>query len=200
MYGVGLNPMEISLGPLAPEHLSEFIVGLVLAIIVAVGVQKIAVPKFEQMYNRRAEEIEGGINRAQVIKQEAEETKRHYQEQLASSREQAAALRDQARAQAEQIVVEARKTAEAEADRIRRAGELQLANEREQAFSELRSDVGNLAVRLSERVIGETLADPGAAGRTVDRFLTELDAQPSRMVPDYVPDSVVGSDKQGPQQ
>lgn len=192
MYGVGLNPMEISLGPLAPEHLSEFIVGLVLAIIVAVGVQKIAVPKFEQMYNQRAEEIEGGINRAQVIKQEAEETKRHYQEQLASSREEAAALRDQARAQAEQIVAEARKTAEAEADRIRRAGELQLQSERDQAYSELRSDVGNLAIQLAQRVIGESLSDSAAASRTVDRFLAELDAQPSRIVPDYVPDSMTG--------
>mgnify|MGYP001767659686 CR=1 FL=1 len=83
MIGVGLIPMEFSLGPLAPEHLEEFIVGLVLAIIVAVGVQKIAVPKFEQMFNERANAIEGGINRAQVIQQEAEETKRHYQEQLA---------------------------------------------------------------------------------------------------------------------
>ena len=104
MIGVGLIPMEFSLGPLAPEHLEEFIVGLVLAIIVAVGVQKIAVPKFEQMFNERANAIEGGINRAQVIQQEAEETKRHYQEQLAQSREEAAALREQARAQGQQII------------------------------------------------------------------------------------------------
>ena len=47
MFGAGLVPLEISLGPLAPEHLEEFIVGLVLAILVAVGVQKLAVPRFE---------------------------------------------------------------------------------------------------------------------------------------------------------
>ncbi|WP_341728604.1 F0F1 ATP synthase subunit B [Brooklawnia sp.] len=192
-------PMEFSLGPLAPEHLSEFVVGLVLAIIVAVGVQKIAVPRFEKMYEERAEAIEGGINRAQVIKQEAEETKRHYQEQLASSREEAAGLREQARAQAAQIIEAARKEAEAEAARIRRSAELQISNERAQAYNELRSDIGSLAVQLSERVIGESLADSQAASRTVDRFLAELDAQPSRVVPDFVPDALAGPSGAGTQ-
>ena len=50
MQGVGLIPMESPLGPLAPAHLEEFIVGLVLAVIVAVVVQKVVVPRFEQMY------------------------------------------------------------------------------------------------------------------------------------------------------
>ncbi len=197
MFGVGLIPMELSLGPLAPEHLSEFVVGLVLAIIVAVGVQKIAVPKFEKMYNERAEEIEGGINRAQVIKQEAEETKRRYQEQLASSREEAAVLRDQAREQAEKIIEDARRRAEEEAARIRHAAELQLANERTQAYEELRSDIGRLAIELSERVLGETLADSQTASRTVSRFLAELDTQPSRVAPDYVPDGLAGASGAG---
>ena len=199
MIGVGLIPMEFSLGPLAPEHLEEFIVGAVLAIIVAVGVQKIAVPKFEQMFNERANAIEGGINRAQVIQQEAEETKRHYQEQLAQSREEAAALREQARAQGQQIIADARKEAEAEAERIRRSAELHLRNERDQAYNALRSDIGRLAVQLSERVVGESLSDSQAVGRTVDRFLAELDAQPSRVVPDYVPDSLAGPEGAGTQ-
>ena len=199
MIGVGLIPMEFSLGPLAPEHLEEFIVGLVLAIIVAVGVQKIAVPKFEQMFNERANAIEGGINRAQVIQQEAEETKRHYQEQLAQSREEAAALREQARAQGQQIIADARKEAEAEAERIRRSAELHLRNERDQAYNALRSDIGRLAVQLSERVVGESLSDSQAVGRTVDQFLAELDAQPSRVVPDYVPDSLAGPEGAGTQ-
>ena len=46
------------------------------------------------------------VNRAQVIQQEAEETKRHYQEQLAQSREEAAALREHERGHA--LLVRAR--------------------------------------------------------------------------------------------
>ena len=151
------------------------------------------------MYQERADAIEGGINRAQVIQQEAEETKRHYQQQLASSREEAAGLREQARAQAEQIIADARREAEAEASRIRHAAELQLRGERDQVYEELRSQIGSLAVQLSERVIGEALADPQATERTVDRFLAELAAQPSRVVPDYVPDAVAGTEGAGQQ-
>ena len=110
-----------------------------------------------------------------------------------------AALREQARAQGQQIIADARKEAEAEAERIRRSAELHLRNERDQAYNALRSDIGRLAVQLSERVVGESLSDSQAVGRTVDRFLAELDAQPSRVVPDYVPDSLAGPEGAGTQ-
>ena len=87
----------------------------------------------------------------------------------------------------------------AEAERIRRSAELHLRNERDQAYNALRSDIGRLAVQLSERVVGESLSDSQAVGRTVDRFLAELDAQPSRVVPDYVPDSLAGPEGAGTQ-
>ena len=118
--------MESPLGPLAPAHLSEFVVGLVLAILVAVVVQMFVVPRFEAMYGDRAAEIEGGINRAQVIRAEAEKTKRQYQEQLARSREESARLREEARAQGAVIVEEARLQAQQEAARIIEAGRQQL--------------------------------------------------------------------------
>ena len=37
------------------------------------------------------------------------------------------------------------------------------------------------------------------AGQRLDRFLAELDAQPSRVVPDYVPDSLAGPEGAGTQ-
>lgn len=193
MNGVGLVPMESMLGPLAPEHLSEFIVGLVLALLVAFGVQKFVVPKFEKMYTDRAAEIEGGINRAQVIQAEAEQTKRQYQDQLAQSREQAARLREEARAQGAALVTEARAQAQAEYARIVEAGRQQLQIERDQAHHDLRAEIGVLATNLAERIIGESLTDRDRTQRTVDRFLAELDAQPSRTVPDFVPEHLAGS-------
>ncbi len=188
--------MESPLGPLAPEHLSEFIVGLVLAAVVALVVQKVVVPRFEQMYSDRAAEIEGGINRAQLIRAEAEEVKRQYQEQLALAREDSAKLREEARIQGATILEEARREAHLEAERIRVTAGQQILAEREQALQELRADVGVLASRLAERIIGEALTDTTRTQRTVDRFLAELDTQPSRLVPDYLPDTV-GSASEG---
>ncbi|WP_424225954.1 F0F1 ATP synthase subunit B [Brooklawnia sp.] len=187
--------MESPLGPLAPAHLSEFVVGLVLAILVAVVVQMFVVPRFEAMYGDRAAEIEGGINRAQVIRAEAEKTKRQYQEQLARSREESARLREEARAQGAVIVEEARLQAQQEAARIIEAGRQQLDVEYGQAHQELRREVGALAAQLAERIIGESLTDSALTQRTVDRFLAELAQQPSRQLPDYVPDDLASREQ-----
>ena len=51
-------------------------------------------------------------------------------------------------------------------------------------------EVGVLAAQLAERIVGESLADTALTQRTVDRFLSELDQQPSRQAPDYVPDNL----------
>ena len=190
MLGVGLIPMETPLGPLAPAHMSEFFVGLALAAVVAIIVQKFVVPRFEQMYTERAAEIEGGINLAQNIRAEAEQTKRAYQQQLADSREEAAKLRDEARAQGAAIIAQAKEQAQAEAERIREQASQQMQVERDQTMAELRAEVATLATQLAERIIGETLTDSATTQRTVDRFLAELDAQPSRTVPDYVPEGM----------
>jgi F-type H+-transporting ATPase subunit b len=194
MNGVGLIPLEMP-NPLLPAHWSEFIVGLVLAIVVAVVVQKVAVPRFEQLYEDRAAEIQGGINRAQQVQAEAEQTRRQYADQLASSRDDAAKLREQARAQAAQIVADARAQAQTETERMLEAGRTQLQVDRDQAYSDLRAEIGTLATQLAERIIGETLDDKQRTQRTVDRFLAELEEQPTRQVPSFVPEEWAGSEQ-----
>nr|WP_167169130.1 F0F1 ATP synthase subunit B [Brooklawnia cerclae] len=185
-------PLEGMLGPLAPEHWQEFAVGLVLAVIVAAGVQKLVVPRFEAMYAERSAQIEGGINRAEVAQAEAQQVKKQYQEQLAASRQEAAELREQARAQGTQILAEARAQAQQESERIIERARQQIQVERDQAFDDLRGEVGGLAMTLAERIVGESLRDSALAQRSVDRFLDELEHQPARTAPDYVPDDLTG--------
>ena len=195
MQGVGLIPMESPLGPLAPAHLEEFIVGLVLAVIVAVVVQKVVVPRFEQMYQDRAAEIEGGINRAQQVQAEAERTRREYEARLVASHEEAAKMREQARGQAAEILAAAREHAQSEAARIVAAGRHQLEVDRDQAYAELQAEIGTLATQLAERIVGEALTDTERTQRTVDRFLAELEQQPSRRAPDFVPEQLAGTEQ-----
>ena len=44
---------------------------------------------------------------------------------------------------------------------------------------ELRAEIGQLAVDLAGRIVGESLADEARQRGTVDRFLTDLDAAPT---------------------
>ena len=187
---VGLIPMESFLGPLVPNHLSEFIVGLVLAVLLAVGVQKIVVPKFEKMYEDRAAQIEGGINRAQAVQAEADAAKQKYLAQLASSEDEAAKIRQEAREQASQILAEAKERASQEAARQVESTRAQLESERAQAFQDLKADIGTLATSLAERIVAESLSDNDRASRTIDRFLAELESEPSRQAPNYLPDGL----------
>jgi F-type H+-transporting ATPase subunit b len=106
---------------------------------------------------------------------EAKAALEQYRAQLAEARTEAAQIRDAARAEGQQILEEMRSQAQAESARIIARGEEQLTAQRQQVVSQLRAEIGTLAVELASRVVGESLADDARRSGTVDRFLAELD-------------------------
>ncbi|WP_407703333.1 F0F1 ATP synthase subunit B [Tessaracoccus antarcticus] len=167
---------EINLGPLAPEHLSEVIVGIVLMLLVFLVMWKAIVPAFEKMYDERSSRIEGGLQRAAAAEAKAAAALAEYKDQLASAREEAARIREDAKNAGAQIVAEARDKASTESARILESGHAQLEAERSQLLTQLRSEVGGLATTLAGKIVGESLTDDERANRTVDRFLAELES------------------------
>ena len=160
--------------PLIPP-LGEIIIGLIAFAIVFVIFAKLVAPRFEQVFRARREAIEGGIERAETMQAEAKAALEQYRAQLAEARTEAAQIRDQARAEGQQILEELRTQAHEESARIVARGEEQLASSRQQVVTELRGQIGTLAVDLAGRVVGESLADDARRSGTVDRFLAELD-------------------------
>lgn len=167
---------EVDLGPLAPEHLSELIVGIVLMLLIFVMMWKVIVPAFEKMYEERSSKIEGGMQRAAAAEAKAEAALANYQDQLASARDEAARIREDAKNAGAQIMAEAREKATKESSRILESGRSQLEAERGQLLVQLRSEVGGLATTLAGKIVGESLDDDERANRTVDRFLAELES------------------------
>ena len=160
--------------PLIPPW-GEIIIGLIAFGILLFVMMKFVAPRFEQVFQARREAIEGGIERAEAMQAEAKEALEKYRAQLAEARSEAAQIRDQARAEGQQIIEELRAQAQAESARIVARGEEQLATARQQIVTELRGQIGALAVDLAGRVVGESLADDARRRGTVDRFLAELD-------------------------
>ena len=70
-------------------------------------------------------------------------------------------------------------TKQAEAKRIVEHGKAQIEAERQQAITSLRAEVGTLATGLAGRIVGESLDDDARQSRVVERFLTDLERQPS---------------------
>ncbi|MCW2498730.1 MAG: synthase subunit [Frankiales bacterium] len=160
--------------PLKP-HTAEIIVGLVAFVLLFLFLRAKVFPVFEKAYADRAAAIEGGIKRAEEAQAEANAALEQYKAQLAEARAEAARIRDEAREQGKQIVDELTAEARETAARIMARGEEQLAAERQQVVTQLRGEIGRLAVELAERVVGESLADEDRQRRVVDRFLAELE-------------------------
>ncbi|GAE74781.1 ATP synthase B chain [Cutibacterium acnes JCM 18918] len=58
----------MDLGPLAPEHPIEIIVGVILVLLLTWLIAKAVVPRFEKLYEERTETIQGGIERAERLR------------------------------------------------------------------------------------------------------------------------------------
>ncbi|HEU4346206.1 MAG TPA: F0F1 ATP synthase subunit B [Actinoplanes sp.] len=165
--------------PLIPPW-QEIVIGLIAFTLLCVVLMKFVFPQMEKMFAARVEAIEGGIKRAEEAQAEANQLLEQYRAQLAEARTEAARIRDEARADAEGIRQDILAKAREESDRIIQAGRDQLAAQRESIVRELRAEVGNLAVDLASRIVGESLADEARSRGTVDRFIRELDATGGR--------------------
>ena len=163
-----------SANPLLPP-VGEIVVGIIAFGILYFVLAKFVFPQMEKTFRARREAIEGGIERAEAMQAEAKAALEQYRAQLAEARTEAAQIRDAARAEGQQILEQLRAQAQEESARIVARGEEQLAANRQQVVNQLRGQIGQLAVDLASRVVGESLAEDARRSGTVDRFLTELD-------------------------
>jgi F-type H+-transporting ATPase subunit b len=159
--------------------LEEVVVGAVAFALLAYVLMKFVFPRMEQTFQARVEAIEGGIKRAEEAQAEAGKLLEQYRQQLAEARAEAARIRDEARADAAGSRDEILARAAEDRDRIIAAGKEQLVQERESLVRQLRGEMGALAIELAGRIVGESLADEARRRGTVDRFLTDLEAQPA---------------------
>ncbi len=162
--------------PLLPKT-GELVIGTIAFVLLYVVLSKFVFPLFEKAYAERTAAIEGGIAKAEQAQAEAAAALEQYTAQLAEARSEAARIRDEAREQGKQIVDQLTSEAREAADRITASSEARLEADRQQVVVQLRSEIGRLAVELSEKVVGESLADEERARRVVDRFLAELEQQ-----------------------
>jgi F-type H+-transporting ATPase subunit b len=161
--------------PLIPS-VTELIMGLIGFVVIFGALYKVLLPRLQKTLAERTDAIEGGIQRAEEGQAEAEQLLQQYRAQLDEARHEAARLREDAREQGAQIIAEMREQAQAEAARLLESAHAQINSDRQQALAALRAQVGELAVDLAGRIVGESLADEARASRVVDRFLDELDS------------------------
>jgi F-type H+-transporting ATPase subunit b len=162
--------------PLIPS-LTELITGLIAFFIVFGLLAKLLLPRIQTTLAERTDAIEGGLKRAEDAQTEAAKLLDQYRTQLSEARHEASRLREEAKQQGAQIIAEMREQGQAEYARLTAAAQAQIENEKQQALTSLRAEIGALSVELASRVVGESLENEARQRRTVDRFLEQLEEQ-----------------------
>ena len=172
----------VTLTPIASASRSFLItpnVGLMVWTIVVFAIslfilRRAVFPRIGEALDTRAKSIEGDIDSAHELRQEADKILAEYRERL-----------KEARAQSEEIIQRARQTAEAHEHEARDAGREILAEaakraERDieaatqRAIGDLRREVADLTVMATEKVTRKALNDDDQR-RLVQEALNELD-------------------------
>jgi F-type H+-transporting ATPase subunit b len=154
-----------------------FVVELAAFGIVLGVLWRYVIPPLQQAMIARQEMARKLVSDRQEANQLLEKAQSAYQTAMADARHEAARLRAQAEEQRREIVEGASTEAEARAADIISRGQARLVAERRQAIRQLKADLGNVAVELAEKILGEALADDQRQQRLIDRFLSHIEEE-----------------------
>ena len=134
---------------------------------------KFVFPSLGKMLDERGAKIQGQMEQAETERQQAEQLRRQYEEQLADSRSQGNALVEEARAQAERVRADILARAEEEAQQVRQRARADVEAERGRIVQDLRGQVATLSVELAGKIVQREL-NPEQHRQLVDQYINEL--------------------------
>ncbi|GAB7183395.1 F0F1 ATP synthase subunit B [Kitasatospora sp. Ki12] len=161
--------MNLELGPLKPEP-APLALGLALFFLILWTLGRHLLPRIERVQAERREATEGRAEHAEALRAEAEAVRDTHLRELAEARHQAARIREDCTERGAAAIAAARAEGLRERDELLTTGRARIAADRAAAAERLRQDVGELAVTLAGRVIGEPVHEVAARRRTVERF------------------------------
>src|SRR5947209_9844892 len=169
--------------PKAAEKTNNFLIPngtfffeLIVFVLILVFLARKIIPRISGMIEKRQETIRQQFEDAQKARDEAEASRKEYQEALAETRKEITRLREEASAERGQILEQARAEATAYREEQVKVLEDRLATERQQILMSLRSEVGELAFSLSEKIVHSSLRDDERQRQLVDDFISGIGA------------------------
>ncbi|MEV4616107.1 F0F1 ATP synthase subunit B [Kitasatospora sp. NPDC049258] len=158
------------MGPLKPDP-AELLIGLLVFFVTFALLGKVLLPRVERILAERRDATEGRQERAEQLRAEAEDTLAALRHEISTAQHEAARIRQEATEQGLALMAEIRAEGQRERAELVAAARAAIALDRELAEIELHAQVGDLAIELAGRVVGESLADLAEQRRTVERFL-----------------------------
>lgn len=153
--------------------MAEFIPALIAFLIIWVVLAKFAWPQILSMMDERGKRIQESLDEAETTKKKAIASRKEYDELVTDARRKSA-----------DIVLEARKDAEAERARIIEAAHKEAEDiiakahanaedERNAIYAAAASSIADLSVSVASKIVGETLDQDGEQRRIIERYVKE---------------------------
>jgi F-type H+-transporting ATPase subunit b len=149
------------------------IVELVTFLIMLAILARYVYPEIVKVAEARQRQIAEQLKEAEESRAAAEQRLKEAEEKLNDARKTAQGVIDAAAKSAEQLRQEMRQKAEEESKRTIEAARKEIEAERDQAVRSVRSEVANLVVAATEKVIGETLDDQKHR-QLIDKAIVEV--------------------------
>lgn len=165
------NPQEQLLN-LSLIESTLFWTGLSFFVLLLV-IWKYVVPVMGGLLQERRNRIEGDIEKAHALREEAKKALGEYEKQLKNSRKEAQEVVANAKSEAEKLIQT--KTAELERDLAKRSenARVQIEQAKAKAMREVRQEVTELAIAAAEKIVSQEV-DSKKAGKITDDLLKEL--------------------------
>jgi F-type H+-transporting ATPase subunit b len=154
-------------------HAAELIVGAVAFAIIFFFMWKWVFPRVNALLEERRAKIQGEMEKAETTRVEADKMLADYREQLANARDEANRIIEESRRTADQLRVDLQAKAEQESQQVVARAQEEIRAERDRVFQELRSQVGEIAVELAGKVVGQSL-DKAAHERLIDEYIDQV--------------------------
>ncbi|MFF0086744.1 hypothetical protein ACFYR1_44775 [Streptomyces canus] len=166
------------MGPLTP-HLMDLAIGLICFLPTFAIFAKVLLPRIEKALKAREDAIDGTVERARAVHEEARRIHAEYQAELSAARHEAARIRQTAAEEGAALLASVRAEGQKQRDALVAAARAQLEADLIIAEVELREDVFNLATALAGRIVGEPLIDLPKARAISDEFFATADIKSS---------------------
>ncbi len=155
---------------------ATFFVELFAFFLVLYVLWRFVVPPVSKAMTNRQETIRKQLDEGREAKERLEAAEAEFQQALLDTKADAARIREEARAEGNAIIEELRTKAQEEADRVAAREHSRLEAERSQIVAQLRTEVGQIAVELASKIVGESLDDEARQHRMVERFIADLES------------------------
>ncbi len=155
---------------------ATFFVELAAFLIVLFVLGRYVLPYISKPLEERQATIRQALEDAEEAKRRAAEAEEEYRRAIGEARSQARAVVEEANRLAEQMRAEKRQQADREYDLVLSRARGDIDAQVRQATEALRQQLGDLAVSVVEKVLGDGL-DPEAHHSLIDRTIAEVQAQ-----------------------